>query len=53
MHTSIYIDDIVVDNLLPCARPEKIKLVDYNYNSVKLSWTTPKDINQWRVLFAK
>ena len=53
MHTSIYSEDIVVDNILPCARPEKLKLVDYNYNSVKLSWTTPKDINQWRVVFAK
>ena len=46
------IDDVVVDNILPCARPEDVKLADRRDKSVQLSWEPAKDINQWRVVFA-
>ncbi len=52
MSLSSIIDDIVVDNIVECERPKNIKLADYTDKSVKLSWNSHKDINQWRVVFA-
>ncbi|MBQ8721298.1 MAG: T9SS type A sorting domain-containing protein [Paludibacteraceae bacterium] len=49
---SAYIDDIVVDNIIPCARPEKIKLVDFSSDAVRLSWSSAREIDRWRVVFA-
>lgn len=49
---SAYIDDIIVDNITPCARPEKIKMVNYNYNGVQLAWTSSKEIDRWRAVFS-
>lgn len=52
MDVSALIDDIVVDNVVPCGRPEDVKLADFTDKSVKISWKSNKDINQWRVVFA-
>ena len=53
MLASAVIDDIVVDNIVACERPEEVKLADYTDKSVTLSWTNNnKDIDKWRVVFA-
>lgn len=53
MDVSALIDDIVVDNIVPCERPENLKLADFTDKSVKLEWKSDKDVEQWRVVFAK
>jgi hypothetical protein len=49
----IYIDDVVVDYMSPCPRPEDVKVGNIAKDRVKLSWRTPATVSQWRVLFAK
>lgn len=47
----IYFDDIAVDYISDCPRPEDVVVVGSEPESVKLNWRTPATVSKWRVLF--
>ncbi len=49
----ILFDNIEVDFLNPCARPESVTIDSYDSDRVKLRWRSPATVSKWRVLFAK
>ena len=49
----ILFDNIKVDFLNPCARPESVTIDSYDSDRVKLRWRSPATVSKWRVLFAK
>lgn len=51
--TLYYLDNILVEEIQKCARPEKVKIDDISYNKASLSWDSPKDNTMWAVLLAK
>lgn len=48
----ILFDNINVDFINPCSRPESVTVESYDSDSVKLRWRTPATVSKWRVLFA-
>ena len=47
----MYIDDIEVDYIDSCTRPEDVTVIGSEPESVKLNWRTPTTVSKWRVLF--
>ena len=50
---SYYIDNIVVEEIQTCARPENVKIEDISFDYAKLSWQSPAANDKWAVLLAK
>lgn len=48
----VYFDDIMVDYISTCPRPEDVTVVGTEPESVKLNWRTPATVSKWRVVFA-
>ncbi len=48
-----YLDNIVVEEIQTCARPENVKIEDISFDYAKLSWQSPAVNNKWAVLLAK
>ena len=48
-----YLDNIVVEEIQTCARPENVKVADISFDYAKLSWQSPAVNNKWAVLLAK
>lgn len=48
----ILFDNIRVDYLNPCARPEDVTIDSYDSDRVKLRWRSPATVSKWRVLLA-
>ena len=46
--SSAYIDDIVIDKINPCKRPENVSILEISTDSLKLKWTS--DANKAKVL---
>jgi hypothetical protein len=51
--TLYYLDNILVEEIQKCARPEKVRVEDISYNKASLSWESPADNTMWAVLLAK
>jgi hypothetical protein len=50
---SYYIDNILVEEIQTCARPENVKIEDISFDYAKLSWESPAVNDKWAVLLAK
>ena len=48
----ILFDNIKVEYLNPCARPESVTIESYDSDRVKLRWRSPATVSKWRVLLA-
>ena len=51
--SAYYLDNIVVEEIQTCARPENVKIEDISFDYAKLSWQSPAVNNKWAVLLAK
>ncbi len=50
---SYYIDNILVEEIQTCARPENVKIEEISFDYAKLSWESPAVNDKWAVLLAK
>lgn len=51
--SAYYLDNILVEEIQTCARPENVQVSDISYNYASLSWESPKDNNKWEIVIAK
>ena len=49
---AMYVDNIKVDIINQCSRPENLELQEYGADYAKLGWTNPTAVSKWAVLFA-
>lgn len=48
----IFIDNVVIEEINNCVRPEEVKLTEMFADSVRLEWKQIKDVNKWAVLLS-
>lgn len=50
--SEFYIDDVVVEVLNPCVRPENVELKDVSHNTADIKWRETDLVDAWQVLVA-
>jgi hypothetical protein len=48
----MYVDNIKVEVINQCSRPENLELKGYGADYAELGWTNPTKVSEWAVLFA-
>ena len=48
----IFIDNVLIEEINNCVRPEEVKLTEMFADSVRLEWKSIKDVNKWAVLLS-
>ena len=48
----IFIDNVLIEEINNCVRPEEVKLTEMFADSVRLEWKSMKDVNKWAVLLS-
>lgn len=49
---AMYVDNIKVEVINQCSRPENLELRGYGSDYAELGWTNPTKVSEWAVLFA-